>query len=127
MELHKAKPGSDDRWRVYSYGKCVFHFQCVNDITGSSSMSFPGIRALRNHPTRIKTLAEARSIRGVGEKTAQKVTCSKVNWVRLLILPKKIMEILKTGDLQRIKYERTEDVTVTNIFQGIYGVGKFGP
>ncbi|KAL0952633.1 hypothetical protein HGRIS_006880 [Hohenbuehelia grisea] len=87
MELHKAKPGSDDRWRVFSYGKCI--------------------RALKNHPTRIKTLAEARSIRGVGEKTAQK-----------------IMEILNTGDLQRIKYERSEDVTVTHIFQGIYGVGQ---
>ena len=31
------------------------------------------IRALLNHPTRIKSYAEARTIRGVGEKTALKV------------------------------------------------------
>lgn len=35
----------------------------------------------------------------------------------------KIAEILETGDLRRIKYENTEDVVVTRLFQGIYGVG----
>ncbi|KIM37902.1 hypothetical protein M413DRAFT_252511 [Hebeloma cylindrosporum] len=65
------------------------------------------IRALRNYPRRIKTYEEARGIRGVGEKTA-----------------KKIEEILQTGDLQRIKYEKTKDVEVTRLFQGIYGVGQ---
>lgn len=34
-----------------------------------------------------------------------------------------IMEILETGALRRIEYERTEDVGVTRLFQGIYGVG----
>jgi hypothetical protein len=34
------------------------------------------------------------------------------------------MEIINTGDLKRIKYENTEDVAATRIFQGIYGVGK---
>jgi DNA polymerase lambda len=34
------------------------------------------------------------------------------------------MEILKTGELRRIKYENTEDVEATKIFQGIYGVGE---
>lgn len=33
------------------------------------------------------------------------------------------MEIINTGDLKRIKYENTEDVAATRIFQGIYGVG----
>jgi DNA polymerase lambda len=33
------------------------------------------------------------------------------------------MEIIKTGELRRIEYEKTEDVDVTSIFQGIYGVG----
>lgn len=23
MELHKAKPGSEDQWRAFSYSKCV--------------------------------------------------------------------------------------------------------
>ena len=36
-----------------------------------------------------------------------------------------IMEIIDTGDLKRITYENTEDVTSTRIFQGIYGVGKY--
>ena len=33
------------------------------------------------------------------------------------------MEIVNTGDLQRIKYERTEDVEAIKLFSGIYGVG----
>ena len=34
------------------------------------------------------------------------------------------MEIVKTGDMQRIKYERTEDVVVDQLFTKIYGVGE---
>ncbi|KAG6374231.1 hypothetical protein JVT61DRAFT_4890 [Boletus reticuloceps] len=86
-ELHKAKSSEHDRWRAYSYGKCI--------------------PALRNYPKPIRSFSEARSIRGVGEKTALK-----------------IMEIINTGDLERIKYENTEDVAATRIFQGIYGVGR---
>jgi hypothetical protein len=37
------------------------------------------------------------------------------------------MEILETGALRRIGYERTEDVEVTRLFQGIYGVGMLSP
>lgn len=33
------------------------------------------------------------------------------------------MEIIETGDLQRIYYERTEAVQVANVFTQIYGVG----
>ncbi|KNZ71918.1 DNA polymerase lambda [Termitomyces sp. J132] len=85
--LHAAKLGDDDRWRVFSYSKCI--------------------RALRNHPKRIASFAEARAIRGVGEKTAAK-----------------IMEIIETGGLRRIGYERTDDIKTTKIFQGVYGVGQ---
>ncbi|KAG6849013.1 hypothetical protein H0H93_011996 [Arthromyces matolae] len=85
--LHAAKLGDEDRWRVFSYSKCI--------------------RALRNYPKRIHSFAEARSIRGVGEKTAAK-----------------IMEIIETGKLRRIGYEKTEDVTITKLFQGVYGVGQ---
>ena len=35
------------------------------------------------------------------------------------------MEIIETGKLRRIQYERTEDVEVGRLFQGIYGVGKY--
>ena len=34
------------------------------------------------------------------------------------------MEIVKTGDLERIKYERTEDTVVAQLFTKIYGVGE---
>lgn len=34
-----------------------------------------------------------------------------------------IMEIIQTGDLQRLRYERTDSVAITNLFYGIYGVG----
>ncbi|KAG6907586.1 hypothetical protein DXG01_008343, partial [Tephrocybe rancida] len=85
--LHAAKLGDEDRWRVFSYSKCI--------------------RALRNHPQRISSFAEARAIRGVGEKTATK-----------------IMEIIETGGLRRIGYEKSEDITTTKIFQGVYGVGQ---
>ncbi|KIN95902.1 hypothetical protein M404DRAFT_294134 [Pisolithus tinctorius Marx 270] len=73
----------------------------------SLTHSLTGIRALRNYPKQITSFSEARSIRGVGEKTALK-----------------IMEIINTGDLRRIEHERTDDVEVTRLFQGIYGVGK---
>lgn len=33
------------------------------------------------------------------------------------------MEIIETGNLRRIGYEKTDDVTAINLFQGIYGVG----
>ncbi|KAL4263453.1 DNA polymerase beta [Pleurotus pulmonarius] len=85
--IHQGRSSQDDKWRVFSYGK--------------------SIRALLNHPTRIKLSKEARSISGVGEKTARK-----------------IMEILETGDLKRIEYESTEDVVVRCLFQGVYGVGQ---
>lgn len=35
------------------------------------------------------------------------------------------MEIIETGKLRRIEYERTEDVAAVLLFQGIYGVGSF--
>ncbi|EPT00045.1 hypothetical protein FOMPIDRAFT_58109 [Fomitopsis schrenkii] len=86
-EVHKSKMGDEDKWRVYAYDKAI--------------------RALRSYPTRIRSLEEARAIKGIGDKTAQK-----------------IVEILKTGDLRRIAYEKTEDVTAISLFQGIYGVGR---
>ncbi|THH33346.1 hypothetical protein EUX98_g800 [Antrodiella citrinella] len=64
------------------------------------------VRGLRTYPKRIGSVKEAMQINGVGEKTAQK-----------------IMEIINTGALQRIRYENTEDVAVVTLFQGIYGVG----
>ena len=33
------------------------------------------------------------------------------------------MEIVETGALRRVDAERTEDIAVVQLFQGIYGVG----
>ncbi|KAI9058672.1 hypothetical protein FKP32DRAFT_1596984 [Trametes sanguinea] len=84
--LHAVKPSKDDEWRVIGYNKAI--------------------SALRKYPTRIKSYEEAVAIRGVGDKTAQK-----------------IMEIIETGELRRIQHERTGDVEVIQSFLGIYGVG----
>ncbi|KAL0574084.1 hypothetical protein V5O48_007869 [Marasmius crinis-equi] len=86
-DLHAAQPGSEQFWRKFTYTKVI--------------------RALKNHPKRIRTIAEARKLEGVGVKTAIK-----------------IMEIIETGELRRIKHETTESVQVTRVFQGIYGVGQ---
>ncbi|KAI9435731.1 hypothetical protein H4582DRAFT_1968310 [Lactarius indigo] len=86
-DLHRAKPTQDDKWRVFSYTKAI--------------------AALRKCKERISSLEQARSLNGVGDKTAQK-----------------IMEIIETGALRRVDAERTEDVAVVQLFQGIYGVGQ---
>ncbi|KAG7087813.1 hypothetical protein E1B28_013753 [Marasmius oreades] len=87
LELHRNSVNEDDRWRVYGYTRAI--------------------PSIRRYNKRIKSFDEARTLRGVGEKTARK-----------------IMEIITTGELRRIKYENTESVQVTRIFQGIYGVGQ---
>jgi hypothetical protein len=40
-------------------------------------------------------------------------------------LPLQIMEIINTGKLKRIDYERTELTVVSEIFRQIYGVGRY--
>ncbi|KIJ61681.1 hypothetical protein HYDPIDRAFT_42398 [Hydnomerulius pinastri MD-312] len=104
MELHKAKPSEEDRWRAFSYGKCI--------------------HALRNYPKQIRSFSEARSIRGVGEKTALKASSFRNSLDCAIKGDVQIMEIIETGSLKRITYENTEDVEATKVFQGIYGVGR---
>ncbi|TDL27085.1 Nucleotidyltransferase [Rickenella mellea] len=64
------------------------------------------IRALRNHPVQIKSYEQARAIKGVGDKTARKIE-----------------EIIQTGELRRIDWEKTPDVESIKNFKGIYDVG----
>ncbi|KAI0341157.1 Nucleotidyltransferase [Trametopsis cervina] len=85
--LHEVKGTPEDKWRVFGYRRML--------------------GPIRSFGKRIESEEEARSIHGVGAKTA-----------------KKIMEIINTGSLRRITYERTEDVYVVMAFQGIYGVGQ---
>ncbi|KAF9259284.1 Nucleotidyltransferase [Marasmius fiardii PR-910] len=87
LEVHRNKPGDEERWRVYSYSKAI--------------------PSIQRYHKRITSFDEARTLRGIGQKTAQK-----------------IMEIISTGSLRRIGCEYTESVRVTQIFQGIYGVGQ---
>jgi DNA polymerase lambda len=51
--LHAAKRGEEDKWKVFSYTKAI--------------------SALRTYPKPIRSLSEAKALRGVGEKTAKKV------------------------------------------------------
>lgn len=72
MELHKSKLGDDDRWRAFTYSKCksiLIKMKIKTALTFSKA-----IPALRNYPRRIQSFSEARSIRGVGDRTAQKVS-----------------------------------------------------
>ncbi|KAJ7060183.1 hypothetical protein C8F01DRAFT_190348 [Mycena amicta] len=85
-DVHEAKAGEGDGWRVYTYRKVL--------------------RAMSNHKEPIETYVDAMKLPFVADKTAQK-----------------IMEIVETGDLRRIKYENTPDVRIKKLFQGIYGVG----
>ncbi|KAI0744452.1 hypothetical protein C8Q76DRAFT_699578 [Earliella scabrosa] len=84
--LHSAKPSKEDKWRVYALNRAI--------------------GALRRYPTRIRSVEEAKTLRGVGDKTAMK-----------------IMEVIQTGKLERIRFEMTEDVLVCMKFTGIYNVG----
>lgn len=126
MDLHKAKPGDEDRWRVYTYSKCTY--RSVSVILPIFTVACtPGIRALKNHPKRIKSLADARLVRGVGAKTASKVSTPLILTYTppntYVPHPKQIMEVVQTGGLRRIDYEKTDDVEAMQLFQGIYGVG----
>ncbi|KAF8513529.1 hypothetical protein JB92DRAFT_2923156 [Gautieria morchelliformis] len=64
------------------------------------------IGSLKAHPRRIRSREEALKLSGVSGKTADK-----------------IMEVIRTGELQRIKYTKTEELKAMRIFCGIYGVG----
>lgn len=64
------------------------------------------IASIRNCKHRIESLEEALGIHGVGVKTAEK-----------------IMEVIRTGNLKRIRYEQDERTVIVGIFRGIYGVG----
>ncbi|KAH7099804.1 Nucleotidyltransferase, partial [Auriculariales sp. MPI-PUGE-AT-0066] len=85
--IHAAKDTRDDLWRVKAYRTAV-----------------PQIRA---HPTRIKSAREACQLRGVGQKTAEK-----------------IMEIINTGSLERLATERKGGMESLKLFKGIYGIGS---
>ncbi|KAF7297381.1 DNA polymerase lambda [Mycena indigotica] len=104
MELHEAKGADGDQWRVMTYKKVL--------------------RALKNVHRPIKTYEDAMKVPYVAEKTAKKASLSRSYlWRSNAEDPGQIMEIVNTGDLQRIKYENTPELRTRKVFQGVYGVG----
>ena len=88
------------------------------------------ISALRKHPRRIRSEEDAANIYGIGPKTAQKVSAHRrSDCVQAGVLTGcpsiQIMEVIRTGDLRRIKFEETEDVKVLEMLNGIYNVGEW--
>lgn len=64
------------------------------------------IRSITNHPTKITSVDQAARLPGVGTNIAEK-----------------IHEFISTGRVSKIAAQTTEDLAVTRLFQGIYGVG----
>ncbi|KAF8602211.1 Nucleotidyltransferase, partial [Ceratobasidium sp. AG-I] len=64
------------------------------------------IRSITNHTTKITSVDQAARLAGVGTNIAEK-----------------IHEFIFTGRVSKIAAQTTEDLAVTRLFQGIYGVG----
>ncbi|KAG8700976.1 hypothetical protein FRC08_004345 [Ceratobasidium sp. 394] len=64
------------------------------------------IRSIINHPTKITSVDQAAGLAGVGTSIAEKIG-----------------EFIATGCVAKIAAQTTEDLAVTRLFQGIYGVG----
>ncbi|KAG8908737.1 hypothetical protein FRB99_002975 [Tulasnella sp. 403] len=95
MHIHETSRNPDDKWKVQAYRKAI--------------------RSLRRSFKRITKVEEARKLPGIGEKTANKASLD----IRRL----SIAEIVRTGELRRLGYERTEERAVCLLLCGIYGVG----
>ncbi|KAG8899741.1 hypothetical protein FRC00_000999 [Tulasnella sp. 408] len=105
LRVHEASVNPDDRWRVLAYRKAIGSLQ-------------------RSHK-RITTAGDARRLYGIGEKTADKVLrqpsllsgkhCTHVRF--------QIVEIISTGNLQRLQYEKSGEYQICQKLTGIYGVG----
>ncbi|CAE6439732.1 unnamed protein product [Rhizoctonia solani] len=64
------------------------------------------IRSITKHPKRITSVDQVSHLTGVGAGIAEKIS-----------------EFIATGRVAKIAAQTTEDLAVTRIFQGIYGVG----
>lgn len=64
------------------------------------------IRSITNHPDRITSVDQILHLAGVGAGIAEKIS-----------------EFIATGCVAKIAAQTTEDLAVTRLFQGIYGVG----
>jgi hypothetical protein len=72
--LHSAKRGSEDTWKVMGYNKGSWS---RHDTAGyPHDLVIAAIGSLKRHSTLILSLEEAKSLTGVGEKTALKVSSS---------------------------------------------------
>jgi len=124
MELHKAKMGDEDHWRAFSYSKCE-DLQEYHCLTLNGTNSDPG---LTKPSSPNQELRRSKGYPWCRREDREKGWFALLEWACCMLteynfLTTKIEEILQTGDLQRIRYEKTKDVEVTRLFQGIYGVG----
>lgn len=120
-EMHRDNGTNDDKWRVLGYQKGSF---VIRDLSLSCSKLWLAIGSLKAYPSRIKSREEALKLRGISDKTADKVS-QFTAYLDSDLISFQIMEIIRTGELQRIKYTKTEDLKVMRLFSGIYGVGQF--
>lgn len=72
-ELHRSKPTNEDAWRAYTYQKGIPGLRLTNAAFHPRAHPPTVIPILRAYPTRILNYNEVKAIRGVGDKTADKV------------------------------------------------------
>ena len=94
------------------------------EVTQSKGTLYPVLGKVHTHPGRITSYEEAKSINGIGHKTADEVLTLALSFYSYSLIKTypKIIQIVKTGDLERIIYERKEDVEAYQSFTN-YGVG----
>ncbi|ESO96863.1 hypothetical protein LOTGIDRAFT_72491, partial [Lottia gigantea] len=86
-EMIRNYESTNDKWRAFGYQKAV--------------------QAIRSHPNPISSWEEARNLRGVGAKLADKI------W-----------EIVQSGELRKLnEFKSSEEIKVLNIFNNVWGAG----
>ncbi|CAE6358650.1 unnamed protein product [Rhizoctonia solani] len=97
-DIYEAKKHEDpsNQFRVLNYTKGVFSLTSWADA----------IRSITKHPTKITSVDQVSHLAGVGTGIAEKIN-----------------EFIATGRVAKIAAQTTEDLAVTQLFQGIYGVG----
>ncbi|KAK6185803.1 hypothetical protein SNE40_007953 [Patella caerulea] len=86
-EMVKNYESTNDKWRAFGYQKAI--------------------QALRSYPKQISTWEEARNLRGVGAKLADKI------W-----------EIAESGELRKLnEFKSSDDIKILNMFTDVWGAG----
>ena len=124
MGLHKSKLGDDDHWRAFSYSKCIYLMHSFSSLcrAKASYSSNQSVEELSSSYQKLCRGPLSQRCWGKDRSKGRVLTDLKVLCPADIVSPK-IEEILQTGQLRRIGYEKTEEVEISRLFQGIYGVG----